>query len=793
MLDHLIISSRLRGTCLAGASGLAILTAPTSAVAQNADEGVNRIDEIVVTAQRREQSLLDVPIAVTALGDEALTQARVTSIMDLSAVVPNLTIVPTAGGINAPTFAMRGKLSQGTNPGQDKAIGIYIDGVPFGSPYGASFDLPDIERLEVLRGPQGTLFGRNSTAGAISVVTRDPDGQFGVKQVVTMGNYDQLRTVTTVDTPQWGPFSAYVSYIHSERDGDIRNLGAGTVWDLSNAETGWKLVSPKTLGAHNSENIFAAVKFQPSDRFKLDYRYNRVRRNFTAEGYGLVWETVSTGATSALKTAMLADPPLIAGKKRPKVANNAFNGPGYLHADFHSAVATFDVNDEISIKNIFGHQKVDVFSFTTLSGVGPSQGGVYKNAAGDWLVPVGTIAGQQTKNWSDELQLTYNSKFVTVTAGGIVFKSDAFQGPPRVPGSNPVRTLPRTPFGAVYPNGLVAVTGPTDYFDDGKSLAAYFQGEFHVLPNLDIVAGYRITDDKKTGVSTVTSGGVTNTFAVNYKDTRSTYMGGVNFKPNDDILVYAKYSTGFVSGGAMAGYPYRPETVKSWEAGVKAGLFDRRLQVNLALFSADYKNHQTTAFGSSLAPPQPQLGSIVITGGNVKAKGFELETTAVPLPGLALTANLGYTDQHIYDQDPFRLVCTGACVNFVQNWVSKWTAQLSARYETDPLFGDARLMFRVDGNYRSEMSLEARRLADGSTLQPRISASGLAESPAGWVVNARVALKDIALAGGNAEIALWSRNLFNNDRPGMAINFGPFFSAPYEAARTYGVDLTFKY
>jgi len=776
----------MRTLSLAGASGLAMLAAATPALAQETSDSGDRVADIVVTAQKRAQSLLDVPIAVTALGEEALTQARITSTMDLSAVVPNLTIMSTPGGINAPTFGMRGKVSQGTNPGQDKAVAILMDGVPFGGTYGAAFDLPDIERLEVLRGPQGTLFGRNSTAGAISVITRDPKGEFGVKQLVTVGNYNQLRTVTTVNTPQWGPFSAYVTYIHSERDGDIRNLGAGVVWDRSVAGLP-PAVSAKTLGAHNSENIFAAVKFEPSDRFKMVYKYNRMRKTSSAEGFGLVWETVSTGSASALKTALLADPPLIAGSHRPKAVNNAFSSPGFYHGDGHSLVTTWEATDDITIKNTFGHQKIKLSSFTTLSGLWPSQGGVYKDASNNYLGINGTIAASRGWSWSDELQVNYDSEYVTLTAGGIYSKTQEYQGPPRVPNSNPARGLPRQPFGATYAGGVIPSVAPTDFFNKAHSLAAYVQGEFHVTPTVDLVAGYRITSDVKSGISYT----VGNPFPFDYKDTRPTYLGGVNFKPNDDLLVYAKYSTGFVSGGSLYGYDYLPETVKSWEAGVKAGLFDRRLQVNLALFSSTYRNIQLTSSGPRLG--RPELGSVIITGGDVKAKGFELETTLVPVRGLTLGANLGYTDQYIYNQDPFNVLCTGSCDHLVQNWVAKWTGQLSAKYETQPLFGDAKLSMRVDGNYRSRMSIESRRLANGHALNALTTAAGMEYSRAGWVVNGRMALQDIALAGGNVEIAAWARNLFNNDRPEFSIDLVSNLSTPYEPARTFGLDVTFKY
>ena len=144
---------------------------------------------------------------------------------------------------------------------------------------------PDIERIEILRGPQGTLFGRNSTSGAVSVVTRDPAGTFGVHQDLTVGNYQQIRSRTSVDLPAVGPFSAYVSYVHDERRGEIKNTGAGTFWDRTgpNTNVGAK-TSPRYLGDKNAEQFFAAVKFEPSDTFKTVYKFDYSTSRYTADG-----------------------------------------------------------------------------------------------------------------------------------------------------------------------------------------------------------------------------------------------------------------------------------------------------------------------------------------------------------------------------------------------------------------------------------------------------------------------------------------------------------------------------
>jgi iron complex outermembrane receptor protein len=226
------------------------------------------LEEIIVTAQRREQSLQDVPIAVTALTSEDLVANRVLSVADLTGLAPGLIVAESAGGGKIPFFIIRGATSAGLVPGSDKQVSLYLDGVYLSSTRGSIFDLPDLERIEVLRGPQGTLFGRNATAGAVSISTRDPTGEVGVKVLASIGNYDQYRFGVSVDLPQVGPLSGYVSALYNYRRGDIRNVAAGQIWDRRNAlsQRNAKVTrSPEFLGTTDSTSVFGALKFESGD------------------------------------------------------------------------------------------------------------------------------------------------------------------------------------------------------------------------------------------------------------------------------------------------------------------------------------------------------------------------------------------------------------------------------------------------------------------------------------------------------------------------------------------------
>jgi len=265
---------------------LALAIAPAAFADTGPDDG---LQEIIVTAQKREQSLQDVPIAISAIGSETIQANRVGNVTDLSGLAPGLTTMPTPGGSQTPQFSMRGTTTNGSVQGSDRGVGIYIDGVYIAAARGAIFDLPDIQRIEVLRGPQGTLFGRNSTAGAISIVTRDPTGEIGVKATATVGNRNEYRFGVGVDLPQVGPFSGYVSYLHSERRGDIRNTATDMLWDRRSGAVpriAKVLPAARYLGSHNSDSWFAAVKFESGD-FTTVYKYDRFRSVNTAAGTAL--------------------------------------------------------------------------------------------------------------------------------------------------------------------------------------------------------------------------------------------------------------------------------------------------------------------------------------------------------------------------------------------------------------------------------------------------------------------------------------------------------------------------
>ena len=817
-------STTIRSALLACTAMAATGFMPGQAFAQGAEGDSGGLEEIVVTAQKREQNLQDVPIAVTAITGDALTTNRVTSVSDLTGLAPGVIVRTAAGGSQLPSFSIRGAISYGVVPGSDKQVSIYIDGVYLAYARGAIFDLPDIQRIEVLRGPQGTLFGRNATAGAVSISTRDPDGEFGVKASITAGNYGQVRGRVSVDLPQMGAFSGYFSYVHNYKRGDIRNIGAGQVWDRTGAGLG-VATSPLWLGTRKSDSFFGALKFEPSDRFTTVYKFDYSKESGTPEGTGFVGLNAAAPGIGALAgplfNALLTTqsfPVLTAADgKRPDAVNNSWAIPTRQKNYGHTLTSTLKLGDNASIKNIFAYRFSEIFATSPIDGFSgltltqqalvpyatfvafstlppanavaaiPTIAGQLAPLVGQPFIGIATSPYSRSKQWSDELQFNYNSKLLTLTAGAIWFHSDEQSGIPGMAGNTSF-----TPVAGGKVGGSQAVN-----YNLATSLAAYAQVELHVSEQLDIIGGIRITNDKKSGSLVYGTVGSLTTSPFTYERTKPNYLIGLNYKPNDDILLYGKFSTAFVSGGSVSGQVFEPEVATSWEAGIKADLLDRKLRANLALYHVTYKNFQTAQGGNNFpslfpSPPYPVgfsnvVGLIIVPqGGPVKAQGFELELTAAPTRGLTFGGSLAYMDTKFEDVNP--VLVTQAGGHYQPALRAPWTGGLWAQYETKPLFGDATLMMRMDGQWHSLYWQSQNRVERVATF------AGIDTVPASRTNNARIALRNMEIGGIKPELAGWDRNLTQNREATFALQtLRMLGSANYVPARTIGADLTIEF
>jgi len=796
-----------------GVTGTCAMAAESDAPADS-----DRLGDIVVTAQKREENIQSVPISITAITTASLEANRISNAYDIGSLVPNVrfTASSTGGSAGAPIIQMRGVSTATGFPGQDRQVAFYLDGVWLGGSQGSVFDIPEIERIEVLRGPQGTLFGRNATAGALSVITRDPPGKFGVRQQFTVGNYRQLRSSTRIDTPEWGPFSATVSYTHSERRGDIRNLGAGTTWSFANSPNSGltTLKAVKYLGDQNIESIFGALKFEPSDGFKMVYKFDRMENDYTTGGTGVLFTNPSTWNTNAGSTtaasasaawgqALIASGQPLNAVHRPKAVNNDFTFPSRNKSQGHNLTTTIDIAPGLSAKNILS-QRTSSFFFSGNFGYGgivsngnilsTSSGAISTTSAVTTAVPAGRpiifgyLAMGKNKQWSVEQQFNYDSEYLTLTAGAIYLKIDSTYGSPTDVSLNIFGTS------AADNNYTVRKGSATVNAATTKSLAGYAQAEIHVLPQLDIIGGLRVNNDKRKTVNTLNVG------VTPYNKTKSTYSLGANFEVREGLMIYAKYGTAMLSGGNVNSFDFEPELVKSAEIGLKGDFLDRRVRFNLALWDAKYTGNQISSSAAAVYGPQYQsLGSVIATIGDLDAKGFEAELTVRPDSHITLNAGLGYTDFKLSNIRPYILTTGGVTYSpdtyhLVQR--PKWTASGSAEYVSDPIFGeDTRLMVRLDGGWHGKYRQLARTPVPTAFKPYEFATPSL-------ILNGRIAIQDIDLGGGKFEVAAWARNLLDNDK---AINVNANSSTAtdvrnyhtvlgnWQPARTIGLDATFRY
>jgi iron complex outermembrane receptor protein len=821
--------------------GTGMAVCPSLAMAQDAEQAsgggqASGVEDIVVTAQKREQNLQVVPISITALSADTIKANRIQDVRDLSAVAPNLTVRLASGGSQQPNYSMRGISTGGSAAGTDKGISLYIDGVYIQNVQGSVFEFADVERIEVLKGPQGTLFGRNATGGAISIITKNPTGRFGVKQEFTYGNLDTLRSKTHVELPKFGPISASFTYLHSEHRGDTRNLGAGTTWDYGPSTGGrfGTFKSPKWLGSDNVEAFSGAVKFDFTPNLDLVYKFDYSENHFTPNAQGVAYLPAGTFLDQLYQ---LQDPSLRTPitNKRPDAVNNAFHTPSFSSTQGHNLTAKYQLNDTISFKNILAYRKSKILASFQLDGLGgltntaiPGLGGFPPGiaipfapggkpylASGNPNAPFVFLANngeQHESQWSDEFQVNINTDWFNVTAGYLHFHDSVVTA--GIPGQ--FNTLITTVIA-----GQQTPAAGTPYVIPGNpgydftrvkvdSDAFFVQPEIHITDQLDFVGGARITIDKKRGIEflpdqtaalaaallTDPTATLPITSPIQYRRTQASFLAGVNYRPTEHILTYAKYATGYISGGRLATITFKNETAKSWEAGVKADLFDRRFRSNLSVFSVKYKNSQYTTAGQLTGVPSAFFYSqAVVSQADAKAKGFEWENTLVPLDGLTLTANVGYTDFHWIKDSIFPGFAFVAGAPGYQVFVRpKWSGNVSAQYETGELIAGGHLVLRGDANFKSKILYTSDITpGTGPAAQADPALVKAATTPFQWIVNGRVALADMDLFGTKVEVAAWGRNLLNNKYITQYTGLGPVASVIYERERTYGLDVAFAF
>ncbi|MES2497958.1 MAG: TonB-dependent receptor [Pseudomonadota bacterium] len=785
---------------LAGVSLFATAAAAqTTAEPQAAAESIQGLQEIVVTAQRRAESLQKVPVAVTAISSEQLDTLRVTNVKNLAGLAPSLQI-QNQGLQSNPSIAIRGVASGVSNNAVDPKVGIYLDGVYIGRTVGSIFDLADIQRVEVLRGPQGTLFGRNATSGAISLVSAEPTGEFGLRANASYGNYDAIRGKMVLNLPSFGPFSVKIAYLHDEIAGDYTNLIGGQTINQSLRDPRFgTLTFAKKLGGRNIDGGQLAIRGEFGN-LTADYRFDYTDARTT--GRAIQSLGVIPDQSGALLQPIVNLQPFFGGitniapNSRLKSVANA-TSEEHVVTQGHSLTLAVKANDVVTVKSITAYRKFKQdpniydlaatgglrFTFNQLGALitpGLTQAQIQAalfnpaNAPGpnDYFFSLLTSRDTRQTQFSQELQIQLDGENYELTAGAFYFHE-------RSPATDLLGILQPTPGGFSVPSPLDAAfgSGVTNTVSVNDSMAGYGQLTIHLGDRVDITGGLRYTiDDRDLRINSIAGaqGGFLGVgdYAVSFK--KLNYTGIATWRPTDDATLYAKISSGYVAGGILSGIPYKPETLVAYELGAKTQMFDNRLRLNAAAFFSDYKDLQTQNFINGR--------QFFDNAGKATIKGFEVEADFIPVRGLVLSGNVGMADLNYKT-----FILSGREVaDFARTtYNSKWTARASVQYDAPEFADGSHLQGRIEGRYRSGYYLTStplQNLAGQNVLEDQNYQGGF------WLVDGRVGLVDLAIGGTKLSLSAFGQNLLDKQQ----IAFGaPVLSlvGTYERGRTYGVEL----
>ena len=698
------------------------------------------LEEVTVTAQKRAEDLQSTPIAISVLSRDQLEARGIVSMQDLEGgAVPSLRVMSAGFPPSTLVMAIRGNGPVDMNPvTREPTVGVYIDGFYLSRPQGLNVAVPDLERIEVLRGPQGTLFGRNTMAGAVNFITRKPTGQFGFEQTVGFGNYDAWKTITRLNLPEYAGFRAKIDYVHDQRDGWVKNPAPGQ----------------DDYDAYQNDGGRLTLNYSPSDSIVIDYAYDKSRSAVT-DSYLQIYTDLTgiVGNERDRETHTRAPIPL---------------RPTYIYQSAHSLTATWDASESLTVKSLTGYRQLTQHGY---SSYGAS---IFYNGS------IETTDDNESQ-FSQEVQLIGTQKQVNWVTGLYYFRSHADQ-------FWRVRfALDTGLFGNVFPENAgkynVPIDPPVDLGVPSRKVRANtesdaFYGQLTYTPpvlgdRLHLTGGVRYTQDRKDG-NRIEVGYADYDLNTNHWDTLLT----IDYSWTDTLSTYLKRATGYRSGSvnprSASFMPYDPDTVLSWEAGVKSEFLNRRIRMNADVFRNNFDDMQF----DFVAPVEnnPNNTETINASRRVRVQGAELELTVMPVEGLVVGLSYTYLDSDMPPQpNPF---LGGALQQFELTQTPRNAGALAVDYTFSP---------SSIGTFSSHLDVT-------STSGYARQSQDVARQQGYTLLNARLTLSDIPLdEAGSISLSAWGKNLTNYKYAMFAFPmlFGEIqnFGDP----RTFGVDVTYKY
>ncbi|WP_226016322.1 TonB-dependent receptor [Novosphingobium sp. FKTRR1] len=748
--------------CLFGSVPAMAADAPAAPAAPEAEAPV---DEIVVTATKRETNLQDTPISMAVLGNEALKERHVQSLIDLGdGAIPSLRISTFEARQSALTIGIRGIVPGDANqPAREQGVGVYIDGVYLGRQHGLNASLFDVERIEVLKGPQGTLFGRNTEGGALSIVTKAPTGEFGGRVTAGIGNYGQYNSQLHLDLPAIANIAFKIDGVIQHQDPTIKNPLAG--------QAGWN--------QYHRYGGRVTARWKPVDGLTVDLSFDKSRDENTPFYSQLV--TVNPSVLPKLPSI------IDYGYGRATSADIGVpQQPSVDKTQGFTSTIKYKVSPALELRSITAWRTVSDEQWDNSGGAHRTP--VFKaNTAFSRY----SLSNLDQRQFSQELQAVGSFDKIDYVAG-LYYFSERANDAARTPNTN-LWNATLTGYSIIDPSTYVSATVARASIAYAKSYAAYGQATYSPIDPLHITLGGRYTKDKKNGTLFTVNGAATN-FTFDQSNSRFDPLAIVAFDVTRDVNVYAKYSTGYRAGGASSrSLNYRqfgPESVKSYEVGIKSEFLDRKVRLNLAGYIMDRKDSQVD-FNFFIPQPNGTIRNTLETvnaAGITKIRGLEADLTVKPINSVSLGLSYAYT----YTRVP----------------AAENTVQEALNGDGKPVFQDVFIVFTpknaLSGTFDYKLPVggagaEVRLHLDGNYSDPMYTFDNEpVKSDKSFIVNARLSLADIQMSNGGQKLTVsaWARNLFNEAHiyrrsAANAATLGDY--ANYNAARTYGVDATVSF
>lgn len=710
------------------------------------------LDEVIVTAQKRAQNLQEVPIALTALDANVLEHARVIDTDSFAKLVPNLHVKQSTTG--AVTLAIRGASNNDAgNPGFENAVGMYIDGVYTGKAVGSLFDLGDIERVEVLRGPQGTLYGRNTIGGAVNFVSKRPSGAFDAQVKAGIGNQQLHHGNLSLDLPAVGAAGAGAGELRARLSAYVRRRDGFTDnVQQSFASPSFPVAAFDQFGTVDRHGFHVALDWEISSRFFVGYDFSSFRADENQRLFQVI-DVVPGGRPPGFERYIPGG--------QPKVGSANAAAFFDTETDAHALNVTWKLGDRASLKSITGYREMNSRDGQDLDGSDTS----FLESLREYTV----------EQLSQELQLIGSSDRLNYVLGLYYYEDEGVNLRVQQLSNATTQRIGN----AYLDNSNKAVFGQIDYRPGS-------------LDALSLSLGARYTEERKRMsrfLQTFTGG--TGSFALldpapnlvvpelSFNDT--SMMFSVGYRVLDDLNVYVKFADGFRSGGydgqaaspTAAARPYRSEKLATWEAGIKSRWLDDRLQFNLATFYSEYDDMQVTSFIGTVAS--------VLNAGAATLYGAELEAEALLTERLRAALSASYLD---YRYDRFNM---GGTIGDVAdrakiNNAPRETVNLALDYQFKAV---RNLALHLNYNYWSAAHAIAIK-SNGTVPNSKMDARGL--------LDARLTWSGIKI-GSSAEMqfALWGLNVTDERYYDNVIDFTSFRGGTLGWPATYGLEVTLSF